>query len=69
MSLRSFDFSSRHSRESGLRRQDAEANIRAADGPRASRGRGESIQFFAFFSRIKMDSRFRGNDVLLAVVL
>jgi len=32
--------------KAGLRRQDAEANIREADGPEASRGSGESSSDF-----------------------
>ena len=51
--------------KAGLRRQDAEANIRAADGPKRSLRTQALIQFdvlSACSAKIKMDPGFRRDD-------
>ncbi|HEY2395114.1 MAG TPA: hypothetical protein VGH81_03900 [Rudaea sp.] len=49
--------------KAGLRRQDAGANIRAANGPKGMPQERRVIHL-DLFSRLKskMDCRFRGND-------
>jgi len=52
--------------KAGLRRQDAGANIRAANGPKGAPQERREIHFLSLFQRkCNMDSRFRGNDVFL----
>ena len=46
--------------QAGLRRQDARANMRAADGPEGMRQKSRVIRF-ALSNEIKMDSGFRAT--------
>ncbi|HET7064188.1 MAG TPA: hypothetical protein VFI49_07895 [Rudaea sp.] len=51
--------------KAGLRRQDAEANIRAANGPKGEPRMRRVIQPLLFMAtETKLDSGFRRNDEL-----
>jgi hypothetical protein len=54
--------------KAGLRRQDAEANIRVANGQKgAPQGRRVIHVDLALVRKIKLASRFRGNDDILFI--